>query len=445
MEAVAVKKAFSLAQRRGTAGQRRYQHGSFLTLASVSLSIILLMGAAVSSLVTWMDDRLRLEQAVQSAALALARACEREKARENKQQGCQASRYDALLRDLIGSFYPGEWDKRVKLRTLEYGPQADGRYRVAVSIRSRAWFDLTNLPGLDEIEQIRAEVFYRTTGEPASPVEVALVVDNSGSMGSSFGGQPAIDHLRDAMNTFIDSLPQQSGKLQNIRLAVIPFTHLVALHPQGLSAPAAERLCYEGDPESFKYSRMIWEQLMLAPWSTSNTPQFPDSRQTWSIFGDCNQQMQAHYLTDDLNFIRSNLQLMHATGATSTELGIIWGWRALDPRWRRNRPVESYAGLFGQSQKIMVVFSDAPSESSIPMVLAGPDDRSHLDSLCGSIKARDIELFTVRLGTSGGSTLESCATDNDHYQATSDPTQIVNTFRDALNSIESDSGSGFSK
>lgn len=412
-------------------GHRR-QRGSLLPGVAVVLSTLMVTGAGVSSMISKMDDRLRLDQAVQSGSLALARACARHKVRYGDGD-CPTERYRRTVEAQMNVFLTGQ---QAELQSVQLIEQDDGRYRVTASVTGSTFFLLSVFDGPIVSENTVSIGYPQDQVEPAKPVEVALVVDNSGSMGTSFDGKPAVEHLRDAMNTFIDGLPQAAGKLQNIRLAVMPFTHLVALHPQGESRAATTRSCYEGDPESFDYSRSIWERLMIGPWSQSGADEFPDQRETWSFFGDCNEQMQAHYLTDDADFIRDNLALMHATGSTSTELGLIWGWRALDPRWRQNRPESSYASPFDKSQKIIVLFSDAPGQTSVPMVLAGAGDDSHFDSLCGSIKARGIELFTVRLGTSGGSTLKRCATDDSHYQATSAADEIVETFRAALDSID---------
>ncbi|MGB1238385.1 MAG: hypothetical protein ACPG4U_09265, partial [Pseudomonadales bacterium] len=223
---------------------------------------------------------------------------------------------------------------------------------------------------------IQQQVTLTPTGGASGPLEISIVVDISGSMSG------AIPDLRTGVARFIERLPvDNAGQLQNAKVAIIPFSGEVLNRQLNGTVD-----CYSpgfAPPASLNHAG--WEALMGAL-----RADWPDR-----LSGFCSADQQSHslYLTADSNVLKTYASQLQATGTTEIELGVIWGWRALDPRWTSYKASTALSERYGNAKKIMILFTDASGISGDHLTANGSD------SLCGSIKQRDIEVFTIRLGS----------------------------------------------
>ncbi len=67
-------------------------------------------------------------------------------------------------------------------------------------------------------------------------LEVVLVLDNTGSMSSMYGGMPGIDGLKTAAATLVDTLFANDPTLQYVKVGVVPFTAAVNVGTQYATA-----------------------------------------------------------------------------------------------------------------------------------------------------------------------------------------------------------------
>ena len=403
------------------AQSRHHQQGAATLLFLGIIILVWTFGKGATALMQHMESNQRLNYALESAAVGLYRA-----------QSCEPY----IAEQLLAAYYGDEWGDEVQLASLSLAgcSVAANRYEVQASITTDSWlngFSPVTKRGL-ESEEVPAENLPPEPGQPASDIvgiEVTAVIDISSSM----SGAP-IRELRNVLEEFVDRLEVEDDadnnrRLDNTRLSIVPFSGYVAFNADGVPTMGGSRVCYRGDPSaSTNYTRRDWDDMM----SQQQAGEFPDERATIDGFNSCSSQMQAHYLTDNLTFIRDNLATLDSTGTTSIELGLVWGWRTLDPRWKINVPVANQADLYGRAHKILILFSDADGISRTPMVESGSSEH---DSICGAMDRQRIDVFTVLLGAGGSSALRDCASEPEYYQRTADPAAIIETFEKVLEVI----------
>ncbi|HEY8615764.1 TadE/TadG family type IV pilus assembly protein [Phenylobacterium sp.] len=159
-------------------------------------------------------------------------------------------------------------------------------------------------------------------------------------------------------------------------------------------------------------------------------------------------------LTTDLQQVKTDIAAMTATGETNIPLGLVWGWHTLTP----NAPFsDGRAYNTPHLRKIVILMTDGDNT----MYDSGTDNASYygglgfiwqnmlpglgtsstlaqrqtamngrLSALCTAMKARRIEIYTVRVEVSGGSStlLQNCASSPDKFFEVSQASQLGAAF-----------------
>jgi Flp pilus assembly protein TadG len=159
-------------------------------------------------------------------------------------------------------------------------------------------------------------------------------------------------------------------------------------------------------------------------------------------------------LSTDLAAVKTAIGNMTATGETNIPLGLMWGWHALTP----NAPL-SDGKPYGTPhlRKIVILMTDGDNTlydsntsndsyygglgfiwqgmlpglggtSTLAQRQTAMNDR--LSALCTAMKAKKIEIYTVRVEVSGGSStlLRNCATSTDRFFDVSNVNQLGAAF-----------------
>jgi len=166
-------------------------------------------------------------------------------------------------------------------------------------------------------------------------------------------------------------------------------------------------------------------------------------------------------LTNNTTSIKSAISAMTAVGDTNIPIGLAWGWNTLAP-----------AGPFGdgvaytdtEHSKIVVLMTDGQNQNSNPGgsnsnasyyssigyiwqnrlgITSGSDTTrrtamdSRLSALCTNMKAKGIQIYTVRVEvTTGSSTvLKNCASSPDMFYDVQDSSQLLATFQSIAGEI----------
>lgn len=197
----------------------------------------------------------------------------------------------------------------------------------------------------------------------------------------------------------------------------------------------------------------------------------------WSSRGPNNGcDMQAlQRLTTNWTALKSAISSMKATGQTNIPLGMAWGWHTLSP----NTPfADGVAYGTPKHKKIVILMTDgentmfnAPNMGSTPtnanvtdyngagylwegrllnpttgqpLVSGTEADRTaalddRLQKLCANMKAKDIEIYTLRVEVTNGTStvLQSCASGADHYFDVKNSASLDAIFQQIANGIAS--------
>ncbi|WP_280790747.1 pilus assembly protein [Methylopila sp. M107] len=303
----------------------------------------------------------------------------------------------------------------------------------------------------------------------SSGLELAMVLDNTGSMEES-SSMPA---LKSAANSLVATLFGSDTTAANLYVGLVPFSQAVNIGTgrTGWVTPASLQTatnpyypslwtgCVEArlsgldqtdDPpaaasSNFKayyspdsaYNDWIKYRLgILFPYTdvyytAYNAQQGPGAY--------CPQPMT--FLTNNKATITSAISDMKAAGSTMINLGAIWGWRMLSPRWRGYWATDSAGAKLPldyklkNANKAVVIMTDGNNSfaannytaygtlaearlGSAKQTTAEGVLDTRLAAACSSMKTAGIQVYTVAFDNPDAATkslLETCATSASFY------------------------------
>jgi Flp pilus assembly protein TadG len=160
-------------------------------------------------------------------------------------------------------------------------------------------------------------------------------------------------------------------------------------------------------------------------------------------------------LTDDFSYLQSAISNMTSEGSTRLDAGVMAGWYTLSPQWKGVWDSSSApAGYSSSVRKIMVFMTDGMmntqygkssgkldwlcynSQSTTTSSVCNNAATSDMLSVCSSMKAKDIEIYTVAYSDDADTTnIRSCATDTSHFftaSASSSNGDYIQTIYDTI-------------
>lgn len=336
-------------------------------------------------------------------------------------------------------------------------------------------------------------------------MELVLVMDNTGSMRS--GGK--IDAMKGAARDLINILYGQDEELENFWVSLVPYTATVNIGRDHLDWL---RLDFD-ETTQYPTGSTVWKGCVEARWDTGrDMTDDPPAIERWNEYyyedtahdGDNNWIREDGSLDiDESNgaqndgtgpnlgcgpaitpltaersviLDRINEMLPWHRGGTMGNLGLVWGWRAISPRWRGEWDgiAETYLPLdYGTddsrifSQKVVVMLTDGVNQyydhvggygrtdndgdsdpfgsdySAYDRVDAGRlgttdvgdavdevDDR--MEAACTAMKDEGIILYTITFQVNNPSTQDlfrRCATSPSHYFNSPSNAELARVFR----------------
>jgi Flp pilus assembly protein TadG len=153
-------------------------------------------------------------------------------------------------------------------------------------------------------------------------LEIALVLDNTGSMNSS----GKIDQLKAAATSLISTLMNSSSQYAtDARIAIVPFDTSVNIGKANSSASWVDWSGYGGNQAS--WSGCVADRNQ--PHDVENSLPTGDAF-IWYPATDCGVS-EITPLTSSLNTLNGKIQSMAAAGATNLTIGVNWGHAMLTP------------------------------------------------------------------------------------------------------------------
>jgi hypothetical protein len=223
---------------------------------------------------------------------------------------------------------------------------------------------------------------------PKNNLELALVLDNTGSMGNGItGGSTKLAALKSAANTLITDLQAASASGSSVNIGIVPFTTTVRVRDAAGNVPNG--WLSNQYPFGANWSGCMTEprtaNLLASPavlQAPGNQPFEAYYDQTPSnlnktgapTYYNFNQNgctaTPTTFLTSTTTTLTNSINSMVASGSTIIASGVLWGWRMLAPSWRNTDSSKGWGSptLPQDSSpyltKAMIIITDGKNEPS---------------------------------------------------------------------------------
>jgi len=269
-----------------------------------------------------------------------------------------------------------------------------------------------------------------------SPMEVALVLDVTGSMGCC----GKIQALRRSALALVDILFGGAATSDLLRIGVVPFSARVNIGTpyRDWLVPGQRTGRWNGCVEA----RSAATALTDAPPSVEHFRRGDAGGHGWGGFGGwwwrprwiapC-PRARVLPLAATRARIRAVIAGLSASGTTRIDMGARWGWRLLSERWRGLWLEDERPTPRDRVIKAMVLMTDGQNvvNPRYDEIRSRAEADRNLLTLCRRIKEDGILLYTITFGASTGSEdlMRRCATSPEHYFRSPSNADLERAFR----------------
>jgi Flp pilus assembly protein TadG len=272
-------------------------------------------------------------------------------------------------------------------------------------------------------------------------IELALVLDNTGSMSSS-GKMTA---LKQASLDLIQIMRDAATEPDQIRISIVPFATQVRL----------DAATYKDEPwMRFDLKRCVGknckteETMDKAKWTASGEGCVADRDKNYDVTDgeaviDTNpKRFPAEWcansslatvlpLTSDWTALTNKIATMTPVGYTNVTIGAVWGMATLSPALPlgQARP----AGTPRLTKNMIVLTDGNNTENRFDDSQSTMDSRTRL--ACESAKSAGVRVYTVRVIDGDRDLLRACATDPSMYYEVSNAAQLSPVFQQIAREI----------
>jgi Mg-chelatase subunit ChlD len=203
-------------------------------------------------------------------------------------------------------------------------------------------------------------------------LELALALDNTGSMGSD-GKMTA---LKTAAHNLLDTL-KKAAKPDDINVAIVPFDTTVNIGTE--------------------YKDQFWIDYSVNDVKKSK----------WK---GCVEDRTIQPLISDWSDLKTKIKDMQPNGNTNVAISLVWAWHAST----KNEPLnEAKAPKFNLEKVIILLTDGLNTQKRFHENAVQTDARTR--KVCDNIRAAKIEVYTVRVIEGNVDVLKGCATSPDMY------------------------------
>jgi Flp pilus assembly protein TadG len=274
-------------------------------------------------------------------------------------------------------------------------------------------------------------------------LRVALVLDNTGSMGSS--GKMAA--LKVAAQNLLDQLKKATQSPEDAYISIIPFNKDVNFGSANYNQPGLRWDLWEalnGTCSSTSYSNKsscishgkVWTPASHSTWNgcltdrdqnfdaTNDAPVAGGTLYPTEQYSSCPVQLMG--LTNDWTALANKLTAMSPVGNTNQGIGLQMGWQSLTAAPFTIPAKDSNY----QYKEIVILLSDGLNTEDRWYTNASSIDAREKKA-CDNIKAADVTIYSIQVNTGGDPTsaiLQDCASDSSKFFLLTSSDAIVTTF-----------------
>lgn len=310
------------------AGFGRDEDGSLIIFGLMIMVLMLIIGGLGLDIERFETARTRLQNTADGAALHAASL--------TQEVDSEVLVYDYFNKAGVGSFID---DVRVSEAMNYKHVEVDADINVPTH-----WF---NMLGIENLGTVVGSVAEESIGD----VEISLVLDVSGSMGSN----NKLWNLKNAAHDFVDAIYENTGD-GSVSTSIVPYSTQVSAGPEILKyynrTPISHETshCLNFEDADFTDPAIstvdpVEQTLHFDPWTSNNfDPNDWRDREDFNMV--CHDDGWRNILpySQNTSQLKNYVSSLMSEGWTSIELGVKWGTAMLDPSFR---PVVS--GLIDES------------------------------------------------------------------------------------------------
>ncbi|MDO8422442.1 MAG: pilus assembly protein [Parvibaculum sp.] len=393
------------------------QRGSYAVIFAISLvPILIAIGAAVDLSQAFIVKQ-RLTRALDAAGLAV---------------GGVTGQSNAELRTMAQNFFNANYPAAKIGVPAALTVTPDGN-NITLGVTATMPTAVMGIVGINTLNIGTTSTITRM----GKKLEVALVLDTTGSMGSS----SKLTTMQTAAKDLIDKVSAAAVNPGDVKIAIVPFTVDVKVgtgyktanwikwnwttpKTQTCTGNGNNRTCSD---KSYSISSSSWKgcvidrdqnyDISVAVASTSNNATlYPADND------DCYTEPLMP-LSSDWTALKSKINDLDASGNTNTTIGMVWGWQMV----KQNAILSNAAAPASNLDKVIVFLTDGDNtENRFTTSQSSIDSRT--SALCTAIKADGIIVYTIRVMNGNATILKNCASDSGKYFSVTSASQLTTVF-----------------
>jgi Flp pilus assembly protein TadG len=316
-----------------------------------------------------------------------------------------------------------------------------GSYKLTVSVHGNVETSFTKVLGQQSLTiDASSQVVWGM-----KKIELALALDNTGSMDSS----NKMKELKKAVKNLLQTLKSAAKKDEDVKVAIIPFAQQVNVGTSNVNASwlswtdweEKNGTCSNDDYEtksSCQANKKTWTPKSRSSWNgcvmdRDQDYDVLDTTPTTSIKSTLFPTEQASSCPTSLlplmplfsnhGTLVNKVDAMDPTGMTNVTIGLSWAWHALTA----NAPLTQGLPPTDEIDKVIILLTDGENTRNRWTSSSSQID-ARTKKVCDNVKAAGIKLYTVRVIEGNASLLKQCASKSDMYFNVTSASQLDGVF-----------------
>lgn len=288
--------------------------------------------------------------------------------------------------------------------------------------------------GFIGMDQIMARVEAAAVPPINRPIEIALVLDVSGSMSKDLNGSPRIDRLKSAVNEMFDTLDETLPSGAKVRASLVPYSTSVNIsnYPAAAEATSVNELPQE--PEIWAAERLVAPNGAGFFLNDASPASSPVPFVTAPEIANANPVARMEALTDNIGKVRTAVDALEPAGWTAGHIGMAWGVYSLSESWKNFWP--SAPDPVADSSKIIVFLSDGQFNTTHNIGAQSNDDgdvsNAYFQDICTLARDNGFTIYTVALALDATSEerLTECVGSTGQSYRADNANELTQAFED---------------
>lgn len=278
-------------------------------------------------------------------------------------------------------------------------------------------------------------------------IEIAMVLDNTGSMKNRLGSGVKMDRLKEAAHQLLNDSQAAAPSPDAIKLSIVPFDTQVNV--KGLvdtktmvdftipkHVDGRGKVIWEGAKEK-NWTGCVMDREESSNWDVRDDA--PIAGQKGSLYpavvcanGGALAAIQP--LTSDYKILHAAVDRMTPSGNTNITIGTIWGLASLSSAAPLTQ-AEPYGTPNVEKYMIMLSDGDNTENRGTGETNYSPPIDARTRKACTAVKDKSIKLYTLLVGSGNAALLKDCAGNGGWFRQVDNAQDISASFRSILNDI----------